>query len=53
MAKTPEKAAPVETVTYTTEQANKILDYLGSRPYKEVAQLVQILQSGKVGNGQA
>jgi hypothetical protein len=38
----------VEKVTYPTESINKVLTYLGDRPYKEVAQLIHILQSGEI-----
>lgn len=42
------EAPKVETVSYPVTEINKVLDYIGSRPFKEVAGLVQILQSGKV-----
>ena len=58
MAKTPAKDKKVDTpkkeavpvvpmVTYSLEEINKVMNYLGSRPYAEVAGLVQIMQSGK------
>ena len=39
------QAAP--SVTYTLEQINKVMNYLGNRPYIEVADIIQVLQSGK------
>ena len=34
-------------VTYTVEDINQVMNYLGNRPYMEVAGLIQIMQSGK------
>lgn len=51
MAKnTPEKKEEpkVETVTYATSEINKVLDYIGNQPFKDVSHLVRILQTGKV-----
>ena len=45
------KEVPVETITYPTAEVNKVLNYLGSRPYTEVAGLIAIMQAGKVDDG--
>jgi len=35
------------SVTYSVEDINQVMNYLGNRPYVEVAGLIQIMQSGK------
>ena len=45
--KAPEAPA-VETIMYTTESINKVLAYLGTRPYQEVAGIVQVMQTGQL-----
>lgn len=35
------------SVTYPIEEINKVVNYLGSRPYAEVVDLIRIMQSGK------
>lgn len=35
------------TITYDMAEINKVMNYLGNRPYVEVAGLIQIMQSGK------
>lgn len=42
------KMLKVEKISYATEDINKVLNYLGSRPFNEVLVLIQILQSGEV-----
>lgn len=37
----------VPTVTYTVDDINKVMQYLGTRPYNEVAGLIQLMQTGK------
>ncbi len=37
----------MEKLTYKVEDINKVLNYLGNKPYVEVAALIQVLQSGE------
>ncbi len=34
-------------LTYTTDTMNKILNYLAIRPYKEVVDLIGLIQAGE------
>jgi len=44
MKKAKEEVKEVETVSLTVESVNQLLGYLATRPYNEVAQLINNIQ---------
>jgi len=44
MKKVKEEVKEVETVSLTVESVNQLLGYLATRPYNEVAQLINNIQ---------